>query len=269
MISLASRSGFDAVKFQAFKIDKLFASEILSKSKKHSNRKQWELPLDFIPHLAEHSRREGIKFGCTPFYIEAIDFLNPFVDFFKVSSYEILWHDLIRACCDTGKPFFFSTGMANFSEVQEAIKIISHSKSEQIYVMKCTSQYPSEIANVNLNSIRTLEKLRESSHKEIKIGLSDHTRSIGVVLRAIHKYQVSALELHIDLDENGVEFSMGHCWLPDELALLKRLIDEGICSDGQNKFGPVKAELEERAWRADPDDGLRPTMKIRKNFHGS
>ena len=268
MISLASRYGFDAVKFQVFKIDKLFAQEILSKSKQHSDRRQWELPLEFIPHLSEYSRTKGIKFGCTPFYIEAVEFLNPYVDFFKVSSYEILWHDLIRACSDTGKPFFFSTGMASFSEVRNVIEVLSHSKSSQIFVMKCTSQYPSEIENVNLASIKTLEQLKEISTKEINIGLSDHSRSIGVVLRAIHKYKVSAVELHIDLDEKGVEFSTGHCWLPEELALLKQLIDEGILSDGRNRVGAVKEELEEREWRADPNDGLRPLIKIRKNFHG-
>ena len=76
MISLASRYGFDAVKFQVFKIDKLFAEEILSKSKEHSDRRKWELPLDFIPHLAEYCKQEGIQFGCTPFYIEAVDFLS-------------------------------------------------------------------------------------------------------------------------------------------------------------------------------------------------
>lgn len=268
MISLASRYGFDAVKFQVFKIDKLFAEEILSKSKQHSDRRQWELPLEFIPHLAEYSRTKGVKFGCTPFYIEAVDFLNPYVDFFKVSSYEILWHDLIRACSDTGKPFFFSTGMASFSEVRDVINVIAHSKTSQIFVMKCTSQYPSELENVNLASIKQLKKLKEISRKEINIGLSDHSRSIGVVLRAIHKYKVAAVELHIDLDEKGVEFSTGHCWLPGELALLKQLIDEGILSDGRNKVGAVKEEFEEREWRADPNDGLRPSIKIRKNFHG-
>ena len=268
MISLASRYGFDAVKFQVFKINKLFAEEILSKSKQHSDRRQWELPLEFIPHLAEYSRTKGVKFGCTPFYIEAVDFLNPYVDFFKVSSYEILWHDLIRACSDTGKPFFFSTGMASFSEVRDVINVIAHSKTSQIFVMKCTSQYPSELENVNLASIKQLKKLKEISRKEINIGLSDHSRSIGVVLRAIHKYKVAAVELHIDLDEKGVEFSTGHCWLPGELALLKQLIDEGILSDGRNKVGAVKEEFEEREWRADPNDGLRPSIKIRKNFPG-
>ena len=42
-IEASARIGCDAVKFQLFKIDKLFAPEILSKSKTHRSRKQWEL----------------------------------------------------------------------------------------------------------------------------------------------------------------------------------------------------------------------------------
>ena len=47
-------------------------------------------------------------------------------------------------------------------------------------------------------------KLSKSLQKlliPISSGLSDHTRSIGVILRAIHKYEVSAIEMHIDLDK--------------------------------------------------------------------
>ena len=42
----------DSVKFQLFKVDQLFAPEIVSKSEKISNRKQWELPLEFLPLYA-------------------------------------------------------------------------------------------------------------------------------------------------------------------------------------------------------------------------
>ena len=86
MISLAAELGFDAVKFQLFKIDELFSPEILAKSKAHRDRKTWELPIDFLGALKETCCDLGIKFGCTPFYLEAVKELNPYVDFFKVSS---------------------------------------------------------------------------------------------------------------------------------------------------------------------------------------
>tara|TARA_Y100000294_G_C8303246_1_gene235623 strand:- start:170 stop:412 length:243 start_codon:yes stop_codon:yes gene_type:complete len=42
-IDAAANSGCEAVKFQLFKIEKLFAPEILEKSSKHRERKNWEL----------------------------------------------------------------------------------------------------------------------------------------------------------------------------------------------------------------------------------
>lgn len=66
------------MKFQLFRIDKLFAPEIVKKNKDIQKRKKWELPLEFIPRLAEHCKKHKIKFSCTPFYIEAVKELKPF-----------------------------------------------------------------------------------------------------------------------------------------------------------------------------------------------
>ena len=41
-INIASEIGCYAVKFQLFKIDKLFAPEILAKSEKHRNRENFQ-----------------------------------------------------------------------------------------------------------------------------------------------------------------------------------------------------------------------------------
>ena len=154
--------------------------------------------------------------------------------------------------------------MANAEEVNDALNIISKSKNEDVTILKCTSQYPADISNVNLNSIEQLSQLANKAHKNVKIGLSDHSRSIGVVLRAIHKFNVSVVELHIDSDSKGVEFLPGHCWLPDEIRLLKRLLDEGLMADGNFPL-PTDAEKEE-LWRADPEDGLRPLTEIRQSY---
>ena len=50
-IKVAADSGCDAVKFQLFKIDQLFSKEILDNSEEHRLRKNWELPVSFIPEL--------------------------------------------------------------------------------------------------------------------------------------------------------------------------------------------------------------------------
>lgn len=60
-IDIASRVGCDAVKFQLFKIEKLFAPEILENSKQHRDRKQWELPKSFLPLLSKRCIEKGIQ----------------------------------------------------------------------------------------------------------------------------------------------------------------------------------------------------------------
>ena len=50
--------------------------------------------------------------------------LFPFVDFYKIASYELLWKDLLVACAKTGKPVVLSTGMATLDEVCYATDIL-------------------------------------------------------------------------------------------------------------------------------------------------
>ena len=51
LIEAAKKSGFDAIKFQAFKVEELFSKEILRKSPEHLERKKWEFPIEFLPEI--------------------------------------------------------------------------------------------------------------------------------------------------------------------------------------------------------------------------
>ena len=62
-IDAAASAGCKAVKFQLFKIEKLFAPEILKKSAKHRERRKWELPIEFIPKLSENVFLAGFAKG--------------------------------------------------------------------------------------------------------------------------------------------------------------------------------------------------------------
>ena len=124
-VNKAADIGCDSVKFQLFKIDELFAPEILSKREDIAKRKDWELPLEFLEPLSKECKKRNIKFSCTPFYLDAVDELLPYVDFYKVASYELLWDELLIKCAKTGKPLIISTGMANTDEIKHAVKIIT------------------------------------------------------------------------------------------------------------------------------------------------
>lgn len=261
LINSAKDAGFDAVKFQLFKIESLFSKEILDNSLIHRKRAKWELPITYIKKISTHCKKKKIKFGCTPFYLDAVDQLKKYVDFYKISSYEILHHRLIRKCALTKKPLIISTGMANLSEVTNAVKIINSTNLKKLTIMHCVSSYPAKIEETNLSIINTLRKKFRKN-----IGWSDHTVNENVITRAFHKWDVRDFELHYDLDGKGYEFKTGHCWLPSKAKKLIQNIKESLKSDGRSIKKPSKTELEDRNWRADPKDGLRPLIKIRSKW---
>ena len=82
-INVASDIGCAGVKFQLFRIKELFAPEIIAVREDVKSRQAWELPKEFLPELSEFASELGLKFGCTPFYLDAVDILKPYVDFIK------------------------------------------------------------------------------------------------------------------------------------------------------------------------------------------
>jgi len=269
-IHVSKEVGCTGVKFQLFKIDELFSPEILERSEPHRKRKNWELPVEYIPELADLSHSLGLSFGCTPFYLEAVDILKPYVDFYKIASYELLWLELFEKCGHTSKPVVFSTGMATIEEVENTLNAVLQSPSNDITLLHCNSSYPTPITDANLAGIQTLRNMVKTIKKEnkaiIKVGYSDHTVSPAVLYRAIYHFDVDFIEFHIDLDGKGEEYAAGHCWLPDEIAEVIKNITTGFEADGNGKFEPSSSEIPDRDWRADPSDGLRPLKEIRKGF---
>lgn len=246
--------GFDAVKFQLFRVEQLFSPEALSTYPNLLDRKQWELPESFIPVLAKESKRLGIEFSCTPFYLEAVGILEPYVDFYKIASYELLWLDLAVACARTGKPLVMSTGMATSAEVDKTVKFLQGEFPElELSLLHAVSSYPAPIEQCNLNVI---SKLREQY--KIETGWSDHTVSDAVINSAVLGEKASLVELHLDLDGLGAEFISGHCWLPEQANSMISTIRAGMSAIGDGIKKPVEAENDDREWRADPSDGLRP-----------
>ena len=259
-IDSASRIGCNAVKFQLFKVNELFAPEVLENSKQHRDRKLWELPLEFLPILSKKCKEKNIQFGCSPFYLNAVGELESYVDFYKIASYELLWDDLLIACAASGKPVIISTGMANLEEIKHAVKTLRDNNCEPT-VLHCTSAYPTPYDQANLSAIETIRKATDC-----EIGWSDHTVNPGVIHRAIHKWNAKVIEFHLDLDGKGEEFESGHCWLPEKIGELIKQVRHAKKSDGTGNKAPVPSEISDRLWRADPTDGLRPFKSIRKNF---
>jgi sialic acid synthase SpsE len=262
-VDAAADAGCDAVKFQLFKIDRMFAPEILKRSAKHRARREWEFPSAHLTPIAKHCAARGIKFSCTPFYLEAVAELEPFVDFYKIASYELLVTDLLKAVAATGKPVVLSTGMATMDEIVHAANTLKTAGARDVTLLHCVSAYPTPAAEANLSAIAAI---REATG--IATGWSDHTRRPAVIERAVHRWGARVVEFHLDLDGEGAEYEAGHCWLPHEITPVIARVRESFIADGNGFKGPQPSELSDRDWRADPVDGMRPLQHIRAEWRG-
>jgi N-acetylneuraminate synthase len=202
LIEEAKRIGCDAVKFQLFKADNLYRHK-----KQQDNVRPHELPESFIPIIAQKCKKLNIQFGCTPFDYEAIKTLWPFVDFYKIASYDLLRRNFIKKVCEQGKPVIISTGMLTEIEIAKLMGDIRGWFINDISFLHCVADYPVKIDDCNISLLPDL-----FSSCEFKGGWSDHSRE-EAVLYAAAGAGAEIIEFHMDLDDfNGYEYRHGHCW---------------------------------------------------------
>lgn len=265
-VDTAARIGCDAVKFQQFKIHELFCSEALARSAELRERVAWELPEAFNRDLSIACADRDIGFSSTPFYLSAVELLEPLVSFFKLASYQLLWDRMLAEVAQTRRPVVLATGMATLDEVKHAVDVLQSNGCIDLTLLHCVSLYPTPPDDANLAAIETLSRTFDRP-----AGWSDHTVSTEVVRRAVHRFGATMIELHLDLEGEGDEFLAGHCWLPEQVgALIAGLPRPGddaraaaLPMDGDGKKRPRVAETHERSWRTDPSDGLRPLLETR------
>jgi sialic acid synthase SpsE len=154
-----------------------------------------------------------------------------------------------------------STGMATLEEIRMAAAVLRGAGAADVTLLHCVSAYPTPVNEANLSAIETL---REATGMEV--GWSDHTRRPAVIERAVHRWDAAAVEFHLDLDGYGAEYAAGHCWLPEEIAPVISRIRESLAADGTGFKGPQPSERDDRDWRADPADGMRPLKSVRTSW---
>jgi sialic acid synthase SpsE len=280
LVDAAAVAGCHMVKLQVFHVEDLFAAEALARHPHLAARRAWELPLQLLDPVRARCEQRGMGLCATPFALWAVQELADRVDCFKVASYELLWHELIRACAATGRPLILSTGMATLAEVDAAVAA-ARAGGVEPRLLHCVSGYPTPPAQANLAAIATL-----GERFGVPVGWSDHTGSERVVRRAVRRWGAGEVELHLDLDGAGAEAG-SHNWTPERLrALIASLgadrregadtgvrLDgaepdraetlDGAALDGDGVKRPMPVELADVPWRADPEDGLRPLRRLR------
>ncbi len=209
LIDAASDSGADAVKFQTFKAKNLVTknSEKANYQKITTNQeethfnmlKKLELTKDMHVELIEYSKNKNIKFLSSPFDHESIELLKDLnLEIFKIPSGEITNLQYLKHVGGLKKKIILSTGMANISEIRNALNVLvkSGTKKNNIIVLHANTEYPTPMEDVNLKAMVTIGK-----EFDIDFGYSDHTLGIEVDIAAV-AMGASCIEKHFTLDCN-------------------------------------------------------------------
>ncbi|MDE6823604.1 MAG: N-acetylneuraminate synthase [Duncaniella sp.] len=209
MVVEAAKAGADYVKFQTA-VPELVISSIAPKAEYQKETtgtgesqlemcKAIHLPLSAYPELAGLCRQEGIGFMSTPFDLVSIDSLAGLdMDFWKIPSGEITNLPYLRKIASKGGRVILSTGMSTLDEVSAAVEILVNGGIDRkdIYLLHCTTQYPTPYSDVNLRAMDALRSLDVGG-----VGYSDHTLGIEVPVAAA-ALGAQVIEKHFTLDKS-------------------------------------------------------------------
>lgn len=176
-IAAAVEAGADVVKFQMYQAEKLVDDRMpvlkyiaQTHATQRERFKSLQLGEEVFADLAGRAKSAGIGFMVTPFFDEAVRFLDPYVPAFKIASGDLTNLSLLRAAVATGKPVIVSTGLSTPDEVDWVVRQVP---AGQLHLLHCVGAYPTPDAQVNLRAIPAL------AHKYgVAVGYSDH--SVGI-----------------------------------------------------------------------------------------
>ncbi len=115
----------------------------------------------------------NVEFLSSPFSLEAVDLLEEIgISAYKIPSGEISNIPLIEKIAETGKPVIVSSGMSNWSDLDNAVDLLK--ENCDLAVMQCSSIYPCPNEKVGLNIINEIR-----NRYNCVVGFSDHTVGIA------------------------------------------------------------------------------------------
>ena len=256
MVEAAAEAGADAIKLQTYTADSM-TLDVQSKGfvieetdslwhgeSLHALYQKAATPYEWHQPLFARAHELGMLAFSSPFDEQAVEFLDGLaVPCFKIASFELTDLPLISAAASKGKPLIMSTGMASLSEIEAAVITARKAGCQDIILLKCTSTYPAQATNTNLN---TIAHMRDAFG--CQVGLSDHTAGVGASVAAV-ALGATVIEKHFVLDRNAGGVDAAFSLEPHELKLLVTETQRAWQAMGTVVYGGSQAEEKSKQYR--------------------
>ena len=212
LINEAASAGADAAKFQHFSAETIVSDYgFKSLGAQLSHQAKWKksvfqvykdasIPLDWTLKLKEECQKNNIEFLTSPYSIELVDFVDPFLEAFKIGSGDITWHEIVKHIASKGKPYIIATGASTEEDVNEIVYLASKINNK-ICIMQCNTNYTASNENYNFINLNYLNELKKK-FPNLVLGLSDHTYGHATVLGAI-TLGAKVIEKHFTLSNES------------------------------------------------------------------
>jgi len=210
LIELAKEAGANAAKFQNFRAETIISENAFKSAAQVGHQAKWKksvfetyqdasLPFDWTQRLKEKCEEVNIEYFTSPYDFEAVDFVDKYVNCYKIGSGDITWIDFIEYIAKKNKPVMLATGASSFEDVKRAVEKIIAINPELI-LMQCNTNYTANLENFEYINLNVLTKYKENWNGLI-LGLSDHTKGHSTVLGAI-TLGARVIEKHFTDNEN-------------------------------------------------------------------
>lgn len=247
LIDAAADAGADAVKFQTWRTELVCRPGMRTADYQRANAgaadqyemlRALELPWAAHASLRDHAITRGLVFLSTP---DEIDSARMLVDLgvpaIKVGSGDLDNHLLLSQLAAMGKPLLISTGMADISEVAEALGVVRAHGDPPVALFHAVSAYPAPVESMNVRAIATL---REAFG--CPVGLSDHSVGPEAMLASVG-IGLALWEKHLTLDRGRPGPDHAASLDPAQFAAQVRMLRdaERALGDGLKRLRRVEA----------------------------
>ena len=199
LIDAAVLAGCDAVKFQKRTVDVVYTPAELATPRENpfgptngDLKRGLEFGVKEYKEIDRYCREKGILWYVSCWDEASIDLMEQFSPpAYKIASASLTDDKLLRHHRKYGRPIILSTGMSTLEEIDHAVDVLG---SKDLIILHCTSTYPSQVEELNLNAIATLRR-----RYSVPVGYSGHEVGLAPSVAAA-ALGSCMIERHITLD---------------------------------------------------------------------